>query len=206
MDDKFAARATIAAKIAATIAFGALVLAPASACARCLGALGTLGPRGLVAGRSDRSHCARPAHAAPRDLRPVARRRARQFVDRKRPRPHSLRFRRQCLPGLFAGIPPGLRARHRRGQDLDQRSALDHLGRRRRQEVQIHIGELRRRKSRRSGRRSCRARSGQDRRGAGKARAKDPRSRSRRRVPDRAYGARDRCRACRQEHSQFPGL
>ena len=67
---------------------------------------------------------------------------ARQFAGGRRPRPHPLRFRRQCLRGLFAGIPPGLRARHRRRQSIDQRFALDDLGRRRRQEFQIHVAEF----------------------------------------------------------------
>ena len=91
--------------------------------ARAAFAFGLLLPRRPCAARAqdpagrrtaDRSP-GRPG-AAPRDLRPVARRGARRFADRQRQRPHRLRFRRQCLPGLFAGIPPGLRARHRRRQ------------------------------------------------------------------------------------------
>ena len=68
------------------------------------------------------------AGAAPRGLRSHARPRARHRPSRGRARAHPLRFRRQRLRGLHAEIPSGLRARFRRGQGIDQRSALDAPG------------------------------------------------------------------------------
>ena len=105
---------------------------------------------------------------------------ARQLADRGGPRAHPLRFRRQCLRGLFAGISPGLRTRYRRGQSIHQRSALDHLGRRRRQELQIHVAEFSRSESGRYRRRPCRAWRHADGHRSRQARAQDARSRCRR--------------------------
>ena len=75
------------------------------------------------------------ARSASGGLRSGARPRARCLASRVGPRAHSVRFRWQCLRGLHAEIPPGFGARFRRGQSVHQRPALDHLGRRRRQEL-----------------------------------------------------------------------
>ena len=48
---------------------------------------------------------------------------ARQARDERGARPHPLRFLRQRLRGLCAAIPPGVRARQRRGQGGAQRPA-----------------------------------------------------------------------------------
>ena len=58
-------------------------------------------------------------------------------VGAERARAHPLRFLRQRLRGLHAGVPAGRGARQRRGQDQPQRSALDHLGGRRRQDYRF---------------------------------------------------------------------
>ena len=77
----------------------------------------------------------------------------------------------------------------------------------RRQELQIHLAELRRRKPGRYGRRPCRARRrARPRSISTKPQHEDPRSRRRGGVSDRAHGARHRGGARRQEHSRFPGL
>ena len=82
------------------------------------------------------------------------------------------------------------------GKIIDQRSALDDLGRRRRQELQIHARKFDQPSSGRSVDGS-RTRRRPRQRSTSKSRSQRASPRRRRSVPDRADGARDRCRARR---------
>ncbi len=94
----------------------------------------------------------------------------------------------------------------RRGQGIDQRPALDHLGRRRRQALQVHLGEFPRPEPRRHGRRARRARRRRHRHRSRQARPQGARYRRRGGVSDRTYGAGDRSGARGQTHSRLSGL
>ncbi len=87
-----------------------------------------------------------------------------------------------------------------------QRSALDDLGRRRRQELQIQLGELRRREPGRFGRRPCRARAAATAVDLIKPEQKALDIDAGRGVSDRAHGAGDQRRPRRQDYPRFSGL
>ena len=116
---------------------------------------------GLAGGRADAA-ASGAVPAASGALRSQPDEVARLQRDQQRARAHSLQFFRQRLRRLHLGIQAGVGAGQRRGQGDAERSALDLLGRRRRQELSLqdrHPDERHRlqpgRRRRRADRRSC---------------------------------------------------